>query len=137
MLGKGRHTILLCVQMLPLNFSITVSIKIEKIIGPYGGTRSLNLSLCNSFRFGVVNISVWPFKMYTYGKGRNLYSLDYNIDFSNTVQWILMQFGLVIAPNSGCLNLVLQCYSSFGFGAQNVFVSIFDPPFKCTVDKKL
>ena len=48
-----------------------------------------------------------------------------------------MKFGVVIEPNSACFSLLLGDYSFFSFGVNNVLVSRFVSPFKCTVDKKL
>ena len=48
-----------------------------------------------------------------------------------------MKFGVVIEPNSACFSLFLGDCSFFSFGVDNVLVSRFIFPFKCTVDKKL
>ena len=57
--------------------------------------------------------------------------------FSITIKQICMKFGVDIAPNSGCLTLVLCHWSSVGFGVENVLASRFVSPFKCTVNTKL
>ena len=57
--------------------------------------------------------------------------------FSITVQQICMKIAVDIAPNSGCLSLVLCHWSSFGFGVENVLASRFVSPLKCTVNTKL
>ena len=54
-----------------------------------------------------------------------------------TVQQICMKIVVDLTPNSGCLTLVLCHWSSFGFGVENVLVSRFVSPFKCTVNTKL
>ena len=48
-----------------------------------------------------------------------------------------MKFGVDIEPNSACFSLLLGDKTQFIFGVENVLVSRFVPPFKCTVDKKL
>ena len=48
-----------------------------------------------------------------------------------------MKFSVVIEPNSTCFSLLLGDYTFFSFGVENVLVSRFVSPFKCTVDKKL
>ena len=57
--------------------------------------------------------------------------------FSITVRWNHMKFGEIVAPNSGCLSLTLELYSSFSFGLVSVLLSRFDAPFKCTENKTL
>ena len=57
--------------------------------------------------------------------------------FSITVQRIHMRFGVIVAPNSGCLQLTLRLCSPFSFGVASVLLSRFDALFKCTVNKTL
>ena len=54
--------------------------------------------------------------------------------FSIIVTQICMKIGVDITPNSGCLTLALCHWSSFGFGVENILVSRFVSPFKCTVN---
>ena len=71
------------------------------------------------------------------GKGRHRYKYKcvWKYYFSITVQWVYMKLGVGIAPNSRCLTLLLGHWNSFSFCVENVLVSRFIPPFKCTVDK--
>ena len=57
--------------------------------------------------------------------------------FSIIVQRICMKLGVAMTHYNGCLSLVLQHRSSFGFGVENVYCLQICPPFKCTVNNKL
>ena len=75
-----------------------------------------------------------------YGKGRHTDTAMSKMPisyFSVHFQQNYMRFGVSTTPNSNSLNLDLRLCSSFSFGVENVLVSRFDPPFKCTADKEL
>ena len=48
-----------------------------------------------------------------------------------------MKFGVVIEHNSAFFSPLLGYWSFFSFGVDNVLVSRFVSPFKCTVNKAL
>ena len=56
---------------------------------------------------------------------------------SLTVQQICMKFGLAVAHNSGCLNLLLEHWSSFRVRVASISFSTFVSLFKCTVHKDI
>ena len=58
-----------------------------------------------------------------------------NVLLSLTVQRICMKFGLAVAHNSGCLNLLLEHWSSFCVRVASISFSTFVSLFKCTVHK--
>ena len=67
----------------------------------------------------------------------NVCKKHFRLHFSIIVQRICVKFGVVIEPSSACFSLLLGDWSFFSFGVDNVLVSRFVSPFKCTVDKKL
>ena len=87
---------------------------------------------CKCIMYNHVNVDDKNYDIYYYYYRTQITDL-----LSLTVQRICMKFGLAVAHNSGCLNLLLEHWSSFPVGAESILFTTFVSLFKCTVNKEI